>query len=413
MGDFNVDLLDHRSAMVVQYKIMLGCLNLHQHVQQPTRVTMKSSTLIDHVLSNVPGRVTYTSVLPYSTISDHDAPYVCMNVRVKRFRPRYKMIRIEKEFEKQKFLQDFSELPFNLVYSVDDIDEKLDLFNSLITTCLDRHAPLKRIKVSRPPAPWLKSNDIHQLQDQRNRLRHEAHKTRSEDVLKKFRSFYQKALSSKAPKELWRTIHRILNPSTKPIYADADELNMHFSNTAKRILGSYSTSLENMQNYIDSLSDKNKSDSFTLRRVIFKEVERQIKSMRSDCATGPYHIPVKYINLVTEYITSPLTHIINECIDQNTFPKAWKISRISPVPKVDNPMECDDYRPIAILPVLSKVYERFVLSQITKYIDKHSILHENIYGYRKGHLTTTILLRFRDDIIQAMKRGEISLAILF
>ena len=48
---------------------------------------------------------------------------------------------------------------------------------------------------------------------------------------------------------------------------------------------------------------------------------------------------------------------------------------------------------------------------MTEYIDKLCILHEKISGYRKGHSTITILLRFRDDIIQAMKRGEISLAI--
>ena len=50
--------------------------------------------------------------------------------------------------------------------------------------------------------------------------------------------------------------------------------------------------------------------------------------------------------------------------------------------------------------MLSKVYER-------PHIDRHSILNEKIPGYRKGHLTTTLLLRFRDDIIQAMKRDEI------
>ena len=82
----------------------------------------------------------------------------------------------------------------------------------------------------------------------------------------------------------------------------------------------------------------------------------------------------------------------------NTFPKAWKIYRIHPAPKVDNPTECDDYRPIAILPVLSKVYERLVPSQMTEYIDNNSILHEKISGYRKGHSTTTIMLRFRDFI---------------
>ena len=46
-----------------------------------------------------------------------------------------------------------------------------------------------------------------------------------------------------------------------------------------------------------------------------------------------------------------------------------------------------------------------------EYIDRHSIFHERISGYRKGHSTTTVLLRFRDDILRAMKRGELTMAI--
>ena len=234
---------------------------------------------------------------------------------------------------------------------------------------------------------------------QRNQLRYQPYQTKSEDTWKKFRdvrnllrkkikqakrSFYQKALSSKSPKELWRTIYRVLNPSLKPIRADADELNRHFRNTTQRTLGTRSSSIESLRNYINSLSDHKEGDSFVLRKVTSKEVERQIKNIRTDCATGPDLIPSKYIKLVTEYIAPPLTNIINECIDQNIFPKAWKISRISPVPKVDNPSEYDDYRPIAIPPVLSKVYQRLVLSQMMEYIDRHSIFHERISGYRKG-----------------------------
>ena len=264
MGDFNIDLLDYHSTRTVRYKNMLNCYNLSQHAQLPTRVTLKSSTLIDHVLSNVPNRATYTDVLPCSSISDHDSPYVCINVRVKRFQPRYKMIRNETKFDEKKFLRDFSELPFNLIYSTDYIDDKLDLFNSLFISCLDRHAPLKKVKVTRSPAPWLKSEDIHHLQVRRNQLRYQAHQTKSENTWKKFRDVrnllrtkikqakrsYQKALSSR---ELWRTIHRILNPSSKPIRADADELNRHFSNTTQRILGTKSSSIENPRNYINSL----------------------------------------------------------------------------------------------------------------------------------------------------------------
>ena len=52
------------------------------------------------------------------------------------------MIRNEREFDEQKFLQDFSELPFNLICSTDNIDDKLDLVNSLFTTCPDRQNAL-------------------------------------------------------------------------------------------------------------------------------------------------------------------------------------------------------------------------------------------------------------------------------
>lgn len=103
------------------------------------------STLIDHVISNAPNRITYTNVLPCPSvmISNHDTPYVCINVRIKRFQPRYKMIRNEREFDEIKFLQDFSELLFNAIYSTDDIDDKLDLFISLLPTFIGRHGLLE------------------------------------------------------------------------------------------------------------------------------------------------------------------------------------------------------------------------------------------------------------------------------
>ena len=115
--------------------------------------------------------------------------------------------------------------------------------------------------------------------------------------------------------------------------------------------------------------------------------------------------------VLTLFQPSTLTHIIGECITQNAFPTACKKSIISSVPKVDNPKECDDYRPIAILSVFSKVYELCVLRQMTEHVDEHNVRIEKISGYREGHSTTSILMRFRGDIIQAMKKGELTMAI--
>ena len=112
-----------------------------------------------------------------------------------------------------------------------------------------------------------------------------------------------------------------------------------------------------------------------------------------------------------EYIVSPLTHIINSCIKNNIFPQTWKVSRISPIPKTDNPSENNDYRPVAILPILSKVYESLVLRQMQEFIGRFCLYMDTQSGFRKGHSTATTLLKFKDDITKAMKKGEITLAI--
>ena len=104
-------------------------------------------------------------------------------------------------------------------------------------------------------------------------------------------------------------------------------------------------------------------------------------------------------------------HIFNSHIDENVFPRAWKTARISPVPESDNPTESNDYQPVSILPILSKVYERLVLHQIQNFIVKFSLYEEIQSGFRKGHSTTTTMLKLKDDIVKAMKRGEITLAI--
>ena len=91
--------------------------------------------------------------------------------------------------------------------------------------------------------------------------------------------------------------------------------------------------------------------------------------------------------------------------------KTWKTARVSPIPKVDNPLSEKDYRPVSILPSLSKIFERLVFNQILVFIEKPALLASSISGYRRGHSTTTVLMGIRDDIIRATKKGEVTLMV--
>ena len=116
-----------------------------------------------------------------------------------------------------------------------------------------------------------------------------------------------------------------------------------------------------------------------------------------------------FIKSVVEYLVSPLTFVINSCIATNNFSDAWKTARISPIPKMTQTVELKDYRPVSILPVLSKVYEKHVL-KLAVFIKRESVYHPYQSGYRKNHCTATLPLKLHDDIKKAMKSSKVTIA---
>ena len=104
-------------------------------VKQPTRVTSSSKTPIDHIVINYPQNITHTGIIPCSTVSDHDAVFVCINVHVPRFQPRLKFIRVEKNLDDRVFKEDFLYLPLDVIYGLESPDDMVDTMNTLIREC--------------------------------------------------------------------------------------------------------------------------------------------------------------------------------------------------------------------------------------------------------------------------------------
>ena len=124
-----------------------------------------------------------------------------------------------------------------------------------------------------------------------------------------------------------------------------------------------------------------------LSPVTSENVLQVIKNLRSDCSTGTDQISTRFIKMVAECLAVPLTSIINNCIAKAYFPKQWKIARVSPVPKIDNPVSKDQLRPISFFPVLSKVLKKLVAMQMTNYVDHARLLYDCISAFHKVHST--------------------------
>ena len=418
-GDFNIDLAKV-SPEAERYKDILDSFNLVQHGTQPTR---NSKSLIDHIISSQDIKPLDHGLVFCDEISDHDAPFCIFKAAKMKYEPRYKVIRDERNLDMVDYMNDFQSLPLSLVYVFDTASDKVNVLNNMITDCIQKHAPLRKVKITRPPSPWMKDLNINNLQRDRNRARanfkrnpnvinHEHLKSVRNELKRKIKetksTFTKKLLSNKNCSETWKVINKILHPNPTSVKVDPSEVNKFFNQTATRTTGKTSESIT--REFIQSLPEQ--ENNFNLREVTHKEVLEAIKSVRSDCSTGYDNIPAKFVKPVAEHLASPLTHIINHSIITSTVPVEWKISRICPVPKTKNPKSLSEYRPISILPILSKVFERVILKQITELIENESIYDSQQSGFRKGHSTATILLKLKEDILRAMKKGEVTLTIL-
>ena len=150
-GDINFDLIGRLDSLVTRYINTLDMFGLEQIVTKPTRVTRTSRTLIYYIITNYPMRISVTDVIPTSIVSDHDAPFACINVRVNRYQPRYKYIRNMKTFDEQEFISDLNTLPLNIVYSSDDPEEQLDRQHPGWTTAKYGHYNSCEINSGRKP----------------------------------------------------------------------------------------------------------------------------------------------------------------------------------------------------------------------------------------------------------------------
>ena len=169
-----------------------------------------------------------------------------------------------------------------------------------------------------------------------NELRTTAHRTQTESEWELFRNtrnelkdqtksaertFYKKALASKNSKRIWRTIYRILKPNPERCTASPTWLNNYCSSLAANLTGFTSTSESSVPSNINE-----NQDTLTLKPTTYDAVKKEINNLKNDCSTGFDTIPVKYLKLVSEYIVSLMTNIINNCIKTNSFPKMWKIA---------------------------------------------------------------------------------------
>ena len=130
---------------------------------------------------------------------------------------------------------------------------------------------------------------------------------------------------------------------------------------------------------------------FSFSKLNNADIEHELKSLKTGKATTFLNIPVKQLKQVIEIIVDPLTEIWNmEVIDNKKFPSRLKCADLTPIFKKLECIFVKNYRPVSILPVISKIFERIMQKQLNTYVEKY--LSPYLCGFRKGYNTQYALL---------------------
>ena len=132
----------------------------------------------------------------------------------------------------------------------------------------------------------------------------------------------------------------------------------------------------------------NRSLSFSFNPVTVQQMKKTVDGLRSSKATGVDFIDVASLKLVAKEIAPCLTHITNTSLITKTFPSSYKYAKVVPLLKSPDmsPLSCSSYRPVSLLPVLSRAVERVLFTQLSDHLEKNNLLHPN---HHRDKRTTT------------------------
>ena len=110
-------------------------------------------------------------------------------------------------------------------------------------------------------------------------------------------------------------------------------------------------------------------------------------------------------------LSIPLSKLINKCLEAGYFPDFLKTARITPVFKTGDPTQFGNYRPISVLSVISKIFERVIQARLSGFLVKQGLIFEGQYGFRRGHSTSMAITDLVERIHTAWQNGLHSIGI--
>ena len=138
------------------------------------------------------------------------------------------------------------------------------------------------------------------------------------------------------------------------------------------------------------------------------EVEELCRGLEPNKGVGWDGVSPRVIKGVAREIAGPLSAFYNYCIREGHYPACFKVARVVPVYKGEDPTQFSNYRPVSVLPVLSQIFERVLRARLEGFLDRERVLAPGQYGFRAGHSTAMAVLDMVERVRAAWAGGNVA-----
>ncbi|NNK28926.1 MAG: RNA-directed DNA polymerase, partial [Flavobacteriaceae bacterium] len=428
-GDFNFDF-SQPSPLQNKLTSIFDEHELTPQIDIPTRKSTTTATCIDNILTNLTSL--HVAVIT-TTISDHFAPICYIKTKKEE-----KVRTITKRKINDKAINMMKKALLNKKWDLDGPDA-FQNFECSIREIFNLCCPLTTCPVNKnfhKLEQWI-TKGLLTSRRRKHALRKEVALGKSDCLIyKKYLKLYNKLIReakrvwyAEAINESWgngRKIWNLVNEATNrnkqkeslptemidsdTKFTGKEEIANKFNQFYTEIGPNLANKICSNTSYTDYLKTPAQS-KLKLQQINEEELENIFKDLKPKRSAGYDEISNHLLKTLQQEISKPLLYLVNRSISQGIVPDFWKMAKIIPIHKKGDKKDFGNYRPISLLPTISKILEKVVTKQLNQYLEDNNLLHNLQFGFRKKHETTHALLKFTELIYKASARKELTVSI--